>query len=127
MKFAKKSDVILILAIAAAGLLLWVYFGGFFGRSEGLRAEIYHNSSLVRVVDLTGGNEESFSIEGEAGVVFHLYADGSIAFAESDCRDKVCVKTGRLRSAGQTAACLPKRIYVKIVGGEEGEPDIVIG
>jgi hypothetical protein len=130
MKFAKKSDIIIIAAAVLAGLVLWAYSGGLFGRPEGLRAEIYYKSELVRTIDLTAGKEESFSVDGLPDVVFHLYSDGSIAFIESDCPDKVCVRTGKIHAAGQMSACLPNQVYIKIVGNSSGEtegPDIIIG
>lgn len=128
IQFAKKSDVIILAALIVTGILLWIFFQ--FGGSEGLRAEIYYQSELIKTVDLTEGREESFSVEGVPAVVFHLYADGSIAFVQSDCPDQICVRSGRLRRVGQTAACLPHQLYIKIVGpapGNTGEPDIVIG
>ena len=63
-------------------------------------------------------------------MVFHLYKDGSIAFEESDCPDRVCIHAGRLKTAGQFAACLPNGIVMKIVPEKErseGDADIVIG
>ncbi len=130
MKFAKKSDVIIISAVTLTCLVLWAYFGGFLGCPEGLKAEIYYKSELVRTIDLTAGKEESFSVVGLPHVVFHLYSDGSIAFIESDCPDKVCVRTGKIHSTGQMSACLPNQVYIKIVGSGQGVtegPDIIIG
>jgi hypothetical protein len=128
MKFARKTDLIVIAVLVAAGILIWALFSSVFGRS-GAVAEIYYKSELVKTVSLTAGKEESFSIDGLPNVVFHQYPDGSIAFIESDCPDKVCVKSGRLRIAGQMAACLPNQIYLKIVGtaSDQDAPDIVIG
>ncbi|MEA4822811.1 MAG: NusG domain II-containing protein [Clostridiaceae bacterium] len=130
IKFAKKSDIIIIAAFISVGILLWIFFGGLFGGSNGLRAEIYYKSELIKTVDLTEGKEESFSVEGVPTVVFHLYTDGSIAFIKSDCPDQICVRSGRLRKVGQMAACLPNQLYMKIVGsapGNSDEPDMIIG
>lgn len=129
MKFARKSDVIIIAAIAAAGLLFMLLYNNVFGKS-GTYAEIYYRSELVKTIELTQGREESFSVDQVPHVVFHLYADGSLAFIESDCPDKICVNSGRLRLAGQFAACLPNQLYIKIVAAGKGNPDapdIVIG
>lgn len=129
MKFARKTDIIVIAVLVVAAVLGWAYFGGVFGRT-GAVAEIYYRSELVETVELTKGRDESFSIPQAPNVVFHLYPDGSIAFIESDCPDKVCVKSGRLHTVGQMAACLPNQVYVKIVGTDSDQndgPDIVIG
>jgi hypothetical protein len=129
MKFARKRDIIVIAVLAAAGLVIWALFSGVFGHS-GTTAEIYYKSELVKTVALTSGADTSFSIPEVPSVVFHQYPDGSIAFVESDCPDKICIRSGRLHLAGQMAACLPNQVYVKIVGtgaGNSAAPDIVIG
>ena len=128
MKFARKRDILIIAAVAVAGLLLWAVLRGAFAK-PGTYAEIYYQSKLVQTVALEAGAEESFSIEGLPQVVFHRYADGSIAFLESDCPDKVCIHAGRLRQVGQMAACLPNEVYMKIVGAiaDPDAPDLVIG
>ena len=128
MKFARKRDILIIAAVAVAGLLLWAVLRGAFAQ-PGVYAEIYYQSKLVETVALETGAEESFSIEELPKVVFHRYADGSIAFLESDCPDKVCIHAGKLRQVGEMAACLPNEVYMKIVGAiaDPDAPDLVIG
>jgi hypothetical protein len=129
MKFARKTDLIIIAALILIGIIVWAGFSGVFGRS-GAAAEIYYKSELVKTVDLSAGKDERFSLEQLPNVVFHQYSDGSIAFEESDCPDKVCVKSGHLHLVGQTAACLPNQIYIKIIGtgaAQPAAPDIIIG
>lgn len=129
MKFAKKKDFIIAAVIIVSAVILWIFTSGALSKKDGTRAEIYYDSELVKTVELTEGETYEFSIEQLPHVVFRVYEDGSIAFAESDCPDKVCVNTGRLHYVGQTAACLPNRVYIKIVGDTVGddEPDIVVG
>ncbi|HBL84616.1 MAG: hypothetical protein A2Y17_10805 [Clostridiales bacterium GWF2_38_85] len=127
MKLAKKTDIIIIALIILFGIAFWFLYNNIFS-TKGAVAEIYCKSELVRTVDLTEGKEYSFSIPEEPDVVFTVYADGSIAFTESDCPDKVCINTGRLYRTGQIAACLPNQIYIKIVNPDESEaPDLIIG
>lgn len=128
MKFARKSDIAVAGVIVIAGILLWFFLNAPDG--SGTTAEIYYKSVLVKRVDLSSGKDGSFSVDGLPNVVFHQYADGSISFVQSDCPDKICIRSGRLRLAGQMAACLPNQVYVKITGKgphSEDAPDIVIG
>lgn len=128
MKFARKRDVLIIAGGAVAALLLLVASYDAAAK-PGAYAEIYYRSELAATIALEEGKEESFSIEGLPQVVFHRYADGSIAFVESDCPDKVCIHTGKLRFAGQMAACLPNEVYIKITD-KEADPDasdLVVG
>ena len=52
------------------------------------------------------------------------YEDGSFAFVESDCPDKVCIKEGRLKQPYHYAACLPNMVVVTIeaVEGQATDP-----
>lgn len=129
MKFAKKRDVIVIAAILAAGAVLWLIFGDVLSK-QGNIAEVYYRAVLVKTVDLSAGESETFALEQLPNVVISVYSDGSIAFIQSDCPDQICVQAGHLHLAGQFAACLPNQIYIKIISkgvGGTGAPDIVIG
>lgn len=117
MKFVKKTDWIILavlLALCAGG---WFAYRQFFGRQAAM-AEIYYRSDLVETVDLSAGVDKRFSIPQNKNVVFHVYADGSIRFEESDCPDKICIRTGRIRTVGESAACLPNQIILKIVSAK---------
>ncbi|MDF2593981.1 MAG: hypothetical protein K0R69_322 [Clostridia bacterium] len=114
MKFFKKSDVIVILIIIVISVVSWVIYHSIFSK-KAAKAEIYYYSELVETVDLNTGVERTFSIPQDEHVIFHLYKDGKIRFEESDCPDKVCIKTGKLSMVGQSAACLPNAIILKIV------------
>lgn len=113
----------------AAGSAIWLIYGRIYG-GRAAKAEIYYNSVLVQTVDLEKGHERTFSIPQKPEVVFQVDQDGNISFIKSDCPDKICIKTGKLHLVGQSAACLPNGVVVKIVpAGERGsdEPDIIIG
>lgn len=129
MKFFKRTDIIIIVGIIAVSVAAWGIYNFSFG-SNRVKAEIYYYSELVRTVELTAGEDRTFSIPQDKHVVFHQYKDGSIAFVESDCPDKVCIHAGKLKTAGQFAACLPNGIVMKIVPAKEqgeGDADLVIG
>lgn len=122
MKFFKRADAILVgMLVLTAGVLWGIYHV----QAKGLtaKAEIYSGSQLVETIELREGEEKSFSIADKEQVVFQLYSDGSIAFAHSDCPDQVCVRAGRLHLVGQTAACLPNELIIKLVAVEGAEGD----
>lgn len=129
MKFFKKNDILIVAVLLIISLGVYVVYDNIYGQSE-TKAEIYYYSELVKTVELNAGEPIDFSITQEPDVVFHISEDGAIAFIESDCPDKVCIKTGALDSVGQYAACLPNGVVLKIVpAGErsEDDPDIVVG
>ncbi len=129
MKFFKRTDLVIILSIVLISAASWGIYN-YLHEETPAKAEIYYYSELVKTVELGGGEDRTFSIPQNENVVFRLYQDGSIAFAESDCPDKVCIHAGKLRRSGQFAACLPNGIVMKIVpqgtrGGED--TDLVLG
>ncbi len=127
MKFLKKSDIILVLSILIIGISSMVIYKYIFA-DKPVRAEIYYKTELIKTLELTKGKDVHFTIPQNKNVVFHLEPDGSICFEKSDCPDKICVKTGKLNTAGQTAACLPNEIFIKIVpqaGHDKEDMDII--
>jgi hypothetical protein len=129
MKFFRKTDIIAIAAIIALAAAIWLIYSST-ASDRPIKAEIYYYSELVETVDLKAGHEREFSIPQNENVVLRIDDQGSIQFIESDCPDKICIKTGKLRLAGQSAACLPNGIVVKLVpadGWKDDDPDIIIG
>jgi Uncharacterized protein conserved in bacteria len=129
MKFFRRSDIIILSLIVVMSIAAWAIYKNVFSR-KAAKAEIYYNNQLVETVDLNAGMDKRFSIPQDKNVVFHLYKDGSICFEESDCPDKICIKSGKLKTVGETAACIPNKIFLKIVpagGRQDSDLDGVSG
>lgn len=129
MNFFKKTDLIIVFIIFIVGLALWLVFN-FNNSDKPAKAEIYYKSELVSTVDLNTREDKRFSIPQNNNVIFHLTKDGHIGFEKSDCPDKICVRTGMLKNIGETAACLPNEIILKIVpliNRSDDELDMIVG
>ena len=114
MKFFKKTDLIVIIILLIISATVYLTYN-YLAQGEEAKAEIYLGSKLMKTVNLSTGENSTFSIPGKENVVFHLYEDGTIAFEESDCPDQICVHSGKLHIVGQSAACLPNALILKIV------------
>ncbi len=128
MKFFKKTDLIVIIILLVISATVYVTYN-YLAQGEEAKAEIYLESELMKTVVLSTGEDSTFSIPGKENVVFHLYKDGFIAFEKSDCPDQICVHSGRLHIVGQSAACLPNGLILKIVpvnGYHNNQNDVVI-
>lgn len=108
-------------ALLAAGSLLL----GMGARRAGAgTAEIYMEGRLVRTVDL-GALSAPVEFELAGACRNRIVAErGRIRFVWSDCPDGVCVRTGWISRVGQTAACVPNRVLIKITG-DAGEDTVV--
>lgn len=61
--------------------------------------------------------DQSFTLTGRDGLSVSIrIADGRLCFAEADCPDQLCVRSGWLAQAGDTAACVPAGIAVRVTG-----------
>lgn len=122
MKFFKKFDLIVIsalLLIGGAGLAFYYL------RPSGtnLTAEVYYDSEIIATFNLDEAPEESFSLAGHKNITFHTDGEGGICFESSDCPDQICVHSGILNRHGDSAACLPNKLIVRIVSPKSGDAD----
>lgn len=129
MKFLKKADIIIVSVILIISAVSLVSYRSLFG-GKAAKAQIYYKSQLVETVDLSAGVDKRFKIEQNPNVVFHVYKDGNICFEEANCPDKICIRAGKLHIIGESAACLPNSIVMKIVAKDKrskDDLDMVVG
>ncbi len=107
--FSRRDIVIFLCLIALSALALF-----FMGKENGevveiwVDGELYKKEALSTPMKLTLENGVEIECDGEA-----------VFFSHSDCPDKVCVRSGKMKTAGQWAACLPNKTVVKISGKEK--------
>ena len=61
--------------------------------------------------------DRTVRIQGEGGYNTLVIEGGQVWLSEADCPNLLCVKTGKIRYAGQSIVCLPHKLAVRIVGG----------
>lgn len=75
-------------------------------------AEYPLNEEEAQVIDIDGTNKL-------------LIQDGKAEMTWADCPDQICVHHTAISRAGESIICLPNKVVVSIVGGEEGNLDAV--
>lgn len=108
----KWGDFVLIGAVL---LLAAVLFAVLTWRAAGdtLWAEVMRDGALVERVQLAPDTDRVIDVDGHNTIVLR----GQTAkMQHADCPDQVCVRTGTLTRAGQTAVCLPNRVVLRLVG-----------
>ena len=114
-KLFRKTDLIIILAVALAALafILWQRSG-----ETPLTAEISVNGETVMSVDLSKVSDRVEIRPEGADDVLIVAENGRIRFEFSDCPDKLCVKQGELYRKGDTAVCLPEKTVITVRGAQ---------
>lgn len=104
----KKADIIIIAVVIAAALIPMIsaHFSG-----GALYARVTVDGQTKWDIDLSGV-KDSYYLETEHFRI--LVEKDAISFVSSDCRDLICVHTGRLTKAGDTAVCVPNRAAIRV-------------
>lgn len=120
--FFSKRDFLIIAAVLLVAAVGFVVQSLPTDRTSAVEAEIYYNTRMVKAVALRPGLNETFAVPGQPDVVLQV-ADGRIRFDTSTCRDKICIKAGFLSRPGESAACLPNKVAVKLVALGDSSSD----
>ncbi len=120
----RKNDWILISSILLIAVAFFVLSKVFMIKSDSKGAEA--------VVTIDGSEygryplSEDFEtvIEFEDGAYNRLVIkDGYADIDEASCPDQICVDHFRIHYRGETIVCLPNKLVVEIVGGDENKLD----
>ena len=109
----KRGDLYLIVGCLLAALVccgLWLLL-----RQEG--AEVIVEQNGRETARYAFSENRTVRIEGEGGYNLLVIQNGEAWLSEADCPNLLCVKTGKIRYAGQSIVCLPHKLAVRIMGG----------
>ncbi len=116
-----RADVVIVAGVLALASLLWILSR--MGTATGTSA-IVTTPEKQETVALSRNTR--WSVGGKDGIVVTLEVnDGRIRFVQSGCPDQICVQSGWLSQAGQTAACLPAGVAVRVAG--DSPVDMIAG
>ena len=122
----KKKDIWLIIGILSLALFSWCILKFVNVDKDSVKAEIYCNNVMVKSINLTKAEDEIFSVKERPHILFEI-KDHQIRFMDSDCPDKICIKSGFLSKNGESAVCMPNKTVLKIVGKDSDmETDVMV-
>lgn len=104
------GGILLLALLGLAGLL-------FFSGSGASAAEIYVDGQLTRRIDLRFV-PQPYTLELGEGNTLEV-SRGRVRMLWADCPDQICVGQGWSSSPGKPIVCLPNRVTVLLVGGED--------
>lgn len=117
-----RDAVITALLIASAFAVYALRSGA--SANAGSIAEVSFDGKVIGTISLYADGEYSYpQLEG---MTFTVSA-GTICVSESDCADRICVRSGKLSHAGEAAVCVPNRAAVTVISsGTENDIDAVV-
>jgi hypothetical protein len=116
----RKADFLLFFIFIAAAALIAAL--PLVRSSDGApMVRIIAQGELAGIYPLDSDNEIEIERDGHRNVV--VIKDNTVHMDYSDCKNQVCVNTGKISKAGETIVCLPNYVIVEIVSSEEGGED----
>jgi hypothetical protein len=116
MKLFKRTDLIIILVVLLSAAAISIPR---FLNSDKLTADIYVGGKLEETIDLSAVEKEYTISPNSDPKVEITVGKGEIYFSHAECKDKLCVKSGKLTSGGETAACLPARVVISVKSNKD--------
>ncbi len=117
-KLITKKDLILLFVVLLAGIIGIVFMNS---ADKGKSAEIIVDGKTTKIISL----DENY--EKQVNSVVVCCENGEIYIKESNCPDKVCMRSGRISKSGESIICAPNRVAVKIDGKKGNLPDAITG
>ena len=124
-RYFRRCDVLLLLAAVLLAGILWFCFSH---RDPGSVAVVEQDGEEVlrlELESLEGAQEKTFTSNGVTLQI--LFEPDGVQVRSSDCADQICVQTGKLTRAGESAVCLPARISVTLLSQSEESWDAITG
>lgn len=118
----RSNDLLLLAAVFALAALLWFVIRA--NRSAGAYVVVTVDNEQVGVYPLDEDLELRIGDETHYNIL--VIKDGAAQITEASCPDKLCVHQGRAGYGGQSIICLPNKVVVEIVGGEQSPYDAVV-
>jgi len=117
----RRNDLLLLAAVVALATLLWLTLR--VTRSTGAYVLVSVNGAQIGMYPLDEDLAPRIGDDTKYNIL--VIKDGWAQISEASCPDKLCVHQGKVRYDGQSLICLPNKVVVEIVGGEQSDYDAV--
>ena len=120
----KRNDIILIavLLVVSIGLLVGVNIYRKNNTSGSANVEVTVDGKVYGTYPLNEDRKERIELSDGSYNILKI-SHGKASVIEASCPDKICVNTADIHYTDETIVCLPNKVVVKIVNGEENDVD----
>lgn len=115
----KKIDILVILGVLIASLLSYFVI------------ELTKEEGGAIVVKIDGNEVANYSLlvdgqyELNGGTNILCVKDKEAYLVDANCPDHLCVKQGKISKNGETITCLPNKLTITVVGGQDSSVELV--
>jgi hypothetical protein len=125
-KRSKRNDIILIVAVLVIALGAWVVLRGGLPTSQSASSEsgatgpyaVVQNTEGFREV-LPLSQDATVDVTSSLGENLVVVSGGKVSVEEADCKNQICVQTGKVNRVGDTIVCLPHQLVIQVVDKPE--------
>lgn len=115
----KKNDVILAVIVLVIAILGLIFYRNLGQQTAGtitvtVDGNVYGTYSLEQDQEISIGKTNRLVIKA-----------GKADMIEADCPDQICVDHKEISKNKESIVCLPNKVIVEVVGGEEASLDAV--
>ncbi len=107
-----RADMLLLLVVTS--LVGWSYVAIWSAKTAALEVEIWSRGERVHTLPLA--EDRQLAVAGALGDSHIEIKHAEARFVDSPCSNKLCVLHGWLQHAGETTACLPNQVSLRILG-----------
>lgn len=119
-KFFNKKDIIIIGIVTGLAIIAFC-LTTLMTNKKGETIQVIYDGEIIK--ELSVNTDTVYSPEFNPNIIIEV-KDKKVHFKTSDCPDKVCVHTGWLSKAGQTAVCLPNKISIVVKPGSNSKDNV---
>ena len=122
-KLLRFKDAIIIVLLLGIALGTYLFRIASSKDADSAFALVSLDGSVVGKISL--GENGSRQYPEIPNMVFTV-SEGGIYVSESDCGDRICVRTGKISHSGEAIICVPNRVAVTIESDAESDLDVVL-
>lgn len=107
-----RADMLLLMFVTI--LIGWLYVTIWGADTAALEVEIWSRGERIETLPLA--EDRQLAVAGVLGDSHIVIKHAEARFVDSPCSNKLCVLHGWLQHAGETTACLPNQVSLRIIG-----------
>ena len=85
---------------------------------DGQKVRVIYREEVVGIYPLKKDIDVEVERDGHLNII--SIQNKSVYMKYSDCKNQICVNTGKISRAGEIIVCLPNYVIVEIIGNGEG-------